>query len=226
MMRKVLILLLGFAGLSAADVVDSNTIAYNVNGTENDMFTQFNAALGTLNSVTLFYFGSMIYLEPFVTLGETATPAFAYANFESGFDLTLPDIPTFSEFLSLTENDFGCSSSTGEFSNCSAMQLFQTGPLAGSMLLSPSSLNPYIGAGTLVSQLVSEDGISGENSSNPGETMLGLSRVTSGNYYLEYNYTPASADTPEPGPLAMIGMGLTLLGISFRRLLKTPAQRG
>jgi len=208
-MHRVLIPLLIAAGLAPAAVIDSNTIAYNVDGTENDYFNQFNPALGTLTSVTLFYYNSYIYMTAFASIGETATPAYVYANFEAGFDLTLPDIPTFNEFLSLTQNDYGCTSSTGEFSSCSVNQLFQTGPLSGSVLLSPSSLSPYIGTGTLLSQLVSEVDISGLNPATPG------------NYYLQYTYTPTSAGTPEPATFGFTALGLLAVGFLLRRPLKT-----
>jgi len=216
-MQRILTLLLILSGLASAGVIDSNTIAYNVDGTENDHFTQFNPTLGTLTGVTLFYYNADIYLSPSVTLGETATPADAYANFETGFNLTLPDIPTFMEFLSLTENDFGCTGVGEEFASCTNTQTFMTGPLSGSVPLSPSSLAPYIGTGTLLSQLVSESAITDESSSNPSEATYFLDDTTEGNYYLQYTYTAVSTGTPEPASLAMVGAGLAMLGLIARR---------
>jgi hypothetical protein len=218
-MQRILALLVVLSGLASAGVIDSNTIAYNVDGTENDHFTQFNPTLGTLTGVTLFYYNSDIYLSPSVTLGETETPADASANFETGFSLTLPDIPTYMEFLSLTENDFGCTGIGQEFASCTNTQTFMTGPLSGSVPLSPSSLAPYIGTGTLLSQLISESNITDESSSNPSEATYFLDDTTEGNYYLQYTYTAASVGTgtPEPASLAMVGAGLAMLGLIARR---------
>jgi len=223
MTQRVLIPLLVLSGLASADVIDSNTVAYNVDGTENDNFTQFNPALGTLTGVTLFYFNADLYISPFASIGETASPASVFADFEIGFNLTLPDIPTFNEFLSITENNFGCTSSVGEFSSCMNTQTFMNGPLAGSVPLSPSSLTPYIGTGTLISQLVSEADITNVVSSNPSEATTGVNDTTSGNYYLEYTYTLPSTGTPEPASIAMLGVGLAILVVRRRHQAKRRA---
>jgi hypothetical protein len=219
-MRRVITTLLISTGLISAGVIDSNTVAYSVDGSETDHFTQFNPALGTLTGVTLFYTNSVEGFEAGVTEDTSQSPAFVFADFESGILLTLPGVTPINPFLSVSTTHFGCESGTAEeFESCTNTQTFTTNPPDGSIALSPSpGLSAYIGTGTVTSLLEGEQDITNVTSSMLAAASEGVDNVVStGDYYLEYTYTPASSPTPEPASMAMLGAGLAALGVIARK---------
>lgn len=216
-MSRVWIILAALScAMTQAATVDSNSVVFNLNGTFNGSFTQFNPALGTLTAVSVFYSHTMLVMEPVASINGQ-TPVFIFGDFLAGFSLNLPSVPAFNPFLSFTEIQFGCSSSTGEFTSCSADQIFSDGRLSGSMPLSPSpDFSSYIGNSTVAFTLGSIGGISNIMSkpvvTNPIGTNIGLNDLTdSGTLFLEYTYTPASTALPEPGTAGLLAAGLAAL---------------
>jgi len=71
-----------------AGTVDSNTVSFDFQGSFNGTFTQFT--LGTLTGVTLFYYNTVLSINPEVQTPEALTPVSLYANFTEGLVSPFP----------------------------------------------------------------------------------------------------------------------------------------
>ena len=83
--------------MTQAATVDSNSVVFNLNGTFNGTFSQFNPALGTLTAVSVFYSNTTLVMEPVASINGQ-TPVFIFGDFLAGFSLILPSVPALNPF--------------------------------------------------------------------------------------------------------------------------------
>ena len=210
-------------GLLNAATLDTPIIAFNLGPTLNATLPQFDPSLGTLTGITLFYNNVNLTQNANVASIVGAGTSSIFADFTTGADVTLPNIPEIQPLVQLFQN-FGCSASGKEFNSCSDSHFITSGPLAGSMSISPSpDMSSYIGLSTVAVGIIPfadiANIVSNPTASDPIGTNVFLDTTQeSGNLFLEYTYTPASVSTPEPASLGLSLVGLALVGFGvFRR---------
>jgi hypothetical protein len=231
--------LVGFGADARAATINSNTIAFDfltnggassgccLDGNQNDQFTQFNPALGTLTGVTIMggNGAASIVLTMNIEADLNQSDATGLEQGESVFGdyllnlfYTLPGGLT-NEFDSLFDDGFGCTAESVEVPNCDQQttKSSQQGVIPNTSSV-PTDLSPYIGTSTVLLQLETEADVSVDAATTA--TLNGAfpplffdSTEASGNLFLQYTYTPITSQTPEPTSLALIAGGLALIGL-------------
>ena len=219
------------AALLTAGTVDTAIVPFTLGGTFNGTFAQFDPTLGTLTGVTLFYQNVNLAMSVHADHPNAGGQVSTYADFLSGAYMTLPDVPLVNPLVVMTTTHFGCIDGSKEFNSCTVDGNFSSGPLAGSMALSPSpDFSSYIGNSTLAFGLGSLADITNiittPSISNPvGNNLYFNGATTAGNVYLEYTYTAA---VPEPASFALFGVGVGLLALyrnAFQKRKAAPARK-
>jgi len=220
------------AVFAPAAILDTPVVPFNLGGTLNSTFQQFDPSLGTLTGVAVFYNNVLLSMGTHASVGPGGGLVFIFADFSHGAELTLPDVPQIAPLFQIQALHFGCQDGSKEFNSCSNDDSFNTGPLSGSMALSPSpDLSSYIGLGTVAFALTPFDDIS-NISANPGPAVIGTNLFVdgtsaTGNLYLEYTYDAAAIATPEPASLGLSAGGLMLLvaGLYRRKYQRLKLER-
>ncbi len=207
------------AGLLSADTINSSTATFDLTtgggssptGVANGTVSQFSPTLGTLTGITAFI-SADININAMVDLlggGPSSTFGGTFSEIP-----TLANLPGVSPFNTSIEYDVSLSCVTDMFGNCSNSSTFDSGTLSGTpMLLSPGSMNGYIGVGTVPFQ-VGDFAYFTSFSPNLGDAEFNNTEIT-GSFYLQYSYNAANAAAPEPGSAALLG--IAVLGLIYYR---------
>jgi len=192
-------------------------------GTANGSVSQFNPSLGTLAAVTLFVSADIVITADVSDLG---TPnAGALYEFDEG--VTMANLPGVSLFDTSIDSSFTLGCVVSMFGSCSTGDTVNdSGTIAGIPVpLSPiPNVNGYIGTSTVPFQVGNFTNIN--NLGDSAATGEFDSTEITGTVFLQYTYNAAAASTPEPGSVALIGGGLTLIGLALhRRAGRQAAQR-
>ena len=187
--------------------------AFELSGSANLLFNGFDATLGTLVGInlTLSVSGTLNNdvdnTKPTALLVGTPTPLTATAT----------TAVTGSSGLS-TSNIITTPGFTGSVNPGSTTVGTQTiTNLVSSASLSspPSDLSPYIGGTNSVTIAVLEDGTQGGSVGNG--VFTGNDGTADVTVTMDYAYTPAVVNTPEPASMSLVGVGMIGLGILRRR---------
>jgi hypothetical protein len=190
---------------AAATIIQSGTIASSGPGSTTFGVQQFNASLGTLDSITLLFSSSLTATGSvtnssnspgFYLLGTGATATLS----GGGFNILQLDGPGI-QFVFVPRN------SSSAFSPVN-------GSASSSSTLASSSFAPFVGTGSTSLTFTSTSLFW----TLPGSGALSVSPLIGGNYTLTYDYTKAVvAAVPEPATWMLMIVGVGMVGGSLRR---------
>lgn len=180
-------------------------------------FNKFDPSLGTLTEIdfsltsTLFGFFAT---SGFNSSNEGQSPASGQTLWSAAFSLTLPGI---AEFTGTKTDTVSCSSTTGFCSNSKSPSFSLTW---NDEATQQSVLNLYTGPGTLDATFNLDLTLTEINEAAPPSSASGGGSATwdpptVDGLTVTYIFTP-NATVPEPGTLALLGMG-AMAGLGFAR---------
>jgi hypothetical protein len=206
--RKHILTLAALAALAAgpafaATIVQTQSIAAGSDATTPVTFQQFDTALGTLNSVTLWFDAAMSNISG--TVYDPSTNGRTYHLTEGAL-------------AGFAGNGFNLSTtlSGGAASlNVAGKTTVNIGPFtdseSGTSTLN-SGLAPYIGLGSVGFSFTRLSEFAVDNNGQ-----IDITPLIGGDAKLTYNYTPsAPAAVPEPGTWAMLIVGFASIGAALR----------
>lgn len=212
--------LLLFCVAAQADIITYTQTLGPTAGTWSGNFTipKFDASLGTLRSVKVTFLGSMSgsvgWENTHPTQPKDGTNLFT-ADVNANLSVTLPTttvVPiTVGDTLQYNLTKFdgtidyagtsGATTALGTYSGSSAITYTL-----------PADLALFIGSGNLVIPITATSGFSNLTGFAPGHYELSNLITSYGNIKVEYDYF-----IPEPGSLALLGLGLPMAGVWLRR---------
>jgi len=213
-MKKTLIALAliaaGSAQAATISFSDSHGLA-TTNWSEALTLQQFDSTLGTLNSVTLSYGGSVSSIFRVESLD--AAPATVTANASASLVFGGPISDTLAISRS-TSQSVGAFDGSIDFGGTSGAII---GPVLGSdadTLTLLSGLGAFIGAGTY-DILVAANGAS--SATGAGNLISQINTEAFAEITVTYDYTARVTQVPEPASMALVGLGMLGLAAVRRR---------